>query len=135
MTSTGIDKAWFFDLMKQSGVSLREVAGRMSLDPSALSRALDSKRKLKPTEIRQLAEILGRSTTEVFEHVSTTRGAPQGFGEMKQATIKQDEKQPVAKTKHHPAYGAMKGMITLLPGVDLTEPSYPDWKVLYGEDK
>ena len=60
---------------------------------------------------------------------------PDGQRVLVSVHIKQDEKQPVAKTKHHPAYGAMKGMITLLPGVDLTEPSYPDWKVLYGEDK
>ena len=29
---------------------------------------------------------------------------------------------------------ALKGMITILPDVDLTEPAYADWKKLYGED-
>ena len=60
-----------------------------------------------------------------------------GFGEMKQAPIKHDEPPAAQKPKsaHPPAWGALKGMITLQPGVDLTEPSYPDWKALYGEDK
>jgi hypothetical protein len=57
---------------------------------------------------------------------------------MKQATIKQEAKlqqEAAAKSEHHPAYGALEGMITILPGVDLTEPSYSDWKKLYGEDR
>jgi hypothetical protein len=32
---------------------------------------------------------------------------------------------------HHPAYGALKGMITLLPNVDYTEPADPDWGKVY----
>jgi len=27
----------------------------------------------------------------------------------------------------HPAFGAMKGMITIMPGVDLTAPADPEW--------
>jgi hypothetical protein len=34
----------------------------------------------------------------------------------------------------HPAWGALKGMITVPPDVDLTAPTYDDWKTLYGED-
>lgn len=62
----------------------------------------------------------------------------QGFSEMKQAKIgpgSGPSGQKALKGEHHPAYGAMKGMITILPGADLTEPAYPDWKKLYGEDK
>lgn len=28
---------------------------------------------------------------------------------------------------HHPAYGAMRGTITVVPGVDVTEPADPEW--------
>jgi hypothetical protein len=61
-----------------------------------------------------------------------------GFSEMKQAQIKPSAApngQKLREEEHHPAYGALKGMITILPGVDLTEPTYADWKKLYGEDK
>src|SRR5579862_8706350 len=27
----------------------------------------------------------------------------------------------------HPAYGAMKGLIRIMPGVDLTQPTDPEW--------
>jgi hypothetical protein len=66
----------------------------------------------------------------------------EGFGEMKQpeftAPVSGKAAKPASQDKtpyRHPAWGAMKGMITLLPDVDLTAPSYDDWKTLYGEDK
>jgi hypothetical protein len=42
---------------------------------------------------------------------------------------------PAAEKKpyRHPAWGALAGMITLLPDVDLTEPSDPDWGKLDDE--
>ena len=82
----------------------------------------------------------GYRTEDVNLAQETIRFVPErtGFGEMKQTAIKQEisqAQQPAAKSKHHPAYGALKGMITILPGVDLTEPAYPDWKKLYDEDE
>lgn len=39
----------------------------------------------------------------------------------------------------HPAFGCMKGTITVAPGVDLTEPAFPEWADLieetYGKGK
>jgi hypothetical protein len=29
--------------------------------------------------------------------------------------------------KHHPLFGALKGLIRVMPGTDLTEPADPDW--------
>jgi hypothetical protein len=65
-----------------------------------------------------------------------------GFAEMKQQGFKPSPaKGPPLETLgdktpyRHPAWGAMKGMITILPDVDLTAPAYVDWKKLYGEDK
>lgn len=31
------------------------------------------------------------------------------------------------KPRRHPLFGRMKGMITILPGTDLTEPADPNW--------
>jgi hypothetical protein len=42
------------------------------------------------------------------------------------------------KDGRHPAFGAMKGMIRIAPGLDLTEPADPEWADLadkkYGRD-
>ena len=35
----------------------------------------------------------------------------------------------------HPAFGALKGLITIKPGVDLTEPAFEDWTELYGKGR
>ena len=37
------------------------------------------------------------------------------------------------KHKRHPAFGAMKGTFTIAPGVDLTEPAFPEWADLIDE--
>ena len=31
------------------------------------------------------------------------------------------------ETSFHPAYGAMKGLIRIMPGTDLTQPADPEW--------
>jgi len=61
-----------------------------------------------------------------------------GFGEMKQAELTPGPELDTGKEKtpyRHPAWGGLKGMITIPPGVDLTEPAFEDWKALYGEDE
>jgi hypothetical protein len=64
-----------------------------------------------------------------------------GFGEEKQARfagaasagIAVDAMDGTKVVVRHPAWGALKGMITIPEGVDLTEPAFSDWKSLYGE--
>lgn len=36
--------------------------------------------------------------------------------------------------KRHPLFGALKGVASLPPEVDLTEPADPDWGKVYEED-
>lgn len=38
-----------------------------------------------------------------------------------------------ALPRPHPAFGAMKGLLTVAPGVDLTEPADPEWMQAGGE--
>lgn len=53
----------------------------------------------------------------VFRRIASAPGAPL-------ATAKSDTSpaQPI-----HPAYGALKGMVRIMPGTDLTAPADPDW--------
>ena len=49
------------------------------------------------------------------------------------------EQQGQKPSRRHPAFGCMKGTITVAPGVDLTEPAFPEWADLiekkYGKGK
>ncbi len=53
----------------------------------------------------------------VFRRIARASGAPL-------ATAKPDTSPP---QPIHPAYGALKGMVRIMPGTDLTAPADPDW--------
>ena len=38
-----------------------------------------------------------------------------------------------ASLTRHPAFGALKGLVHIPPGVDLTEPAEPEWEKLWLE--
>jgi len=45
------------------------------------------------------------------------------------------EKEERKELPKHPLVGWMKGMITIMPGTDLTEPADPEWaKIAWGEE-
>ena len=56
----------------------------------------------------------------VFRRVAKAPEATTGFAEPVQ-------KPYATKDGRHPAFGALKGMIKIAPGVDLTEPAFPEW--------
>jgi hypothetical protein len=56
----------------------------------------------------------------VFRRVVKTREASGGFAEAA-------PKPYATKDGRHPARGALKGMVHIPPGVDLTEPADPEW--------
>jgi len=39
---------------------------------------------------------------------------------------------PAKRGERHPLFGALKGLVRIPPGVDLTEPADPDWGKVYG---
>jgi hypothetical protein len=47
--------------------------------------------------------------------------------------------QSAAENTVHPAYGAMQGLIRIMPGTDLTQPADPEWAdrldAAYGPEK
>ncbi|WP_245440786.1 DUF7662 domain-containing protein [Mesorhizobium sanjuanii] len=60
----------------------------------------------------------------VFRRAEGHLGGSKGFGESAQAGIS-------GKSSRHPIFGCMKGTLTLIPDVDLTEPADPDWGKVY----
>ena len=76
---------------------------------------------MKPQEIVNIATILNVTSEEVLAHLGAadTNGETTGFAEWPQAELEK----PV---RRHPLFGRLKGVITLAPGVDLTEPPDPD---------
>lgn len=61
----------------------------------------------------------------------------EGLSEVKQATftpkeaLKSPPRPAEATKKRHPAFGAWKGLVTLDPDYDYTQPADPDWGKVY----
>ena len=154
-----IDSAWFYEKLSQRDASLRDMARFMGLDPSAVSRMLSGERKMSADEQDQIADYLAVPLNEVAAH---RRGDASGFAEKKQAgyeggTAPALPEEPPVKMfteddviykdgkrwmeledgtliEVHPAWGCMKGTLTIMPGVDLTAPADPDWSKVYDDD-
>lgn len=77
-------------------------------------------------------DVAGESVVFVRARERDMGSSNVGFGEAPSKTV--DVPQP-APTQH-PAIGSMKGMLTIMPGVDLTEPADPEWAdIAYGDDE
>ena len=125
----------------------------MALDPSAVSRLLKGERKMSAEDQDQFSAFLGVGLAEV---ATRRRGGSMGFAEAKQEAyasgspaldpsvkmftendiIYRDGKRWVEASdgtllELHPAFGCMKGTVTIMPDVDLTAPM--DWEEEWGE--
>lgn len=120
--ASDVDKQWFMERWAEKGFSLRDVARKMDIDPSALSRTLGGERQMKPQEIVNIATILNVTSEEVLAHLGAadTNDETTGFAESPQAEFEK----PV---RRHPLFGRLKGVITFPPDFDPTEPGYPEW--------
>jgi len=154
---TKIDSDWFFARLKEIGSSSSELAKFLKLDPSSVSRMLKGERKMSAEEQDGVAEYLRIPLEVVAVHRRGAAGL--GFAEKKQeayAASHASASERDAQTKWfteddiiykdgkrwmetqdgdivelHPAFGCMKGTITVMPGVDLTAPM--DWDYEWGE--
>jgi hypothetical protein len=50
---------------------------------------------------------------------------PQGTG--RSSADSEGESKRAAVSKRHPMFGALKGLVRITPGTDLTEPACPGW--------
>ena len=60
----------------------------------------------------------------VFRRAKGHSSLPKGFAESAQTEIR-------GTPSRHPIFGCMKGTLTIIPDVDLTEPADPDWGKVY----
>jgi transcriptional regulator with XRE-family HTH domain len=144
-----IDTNWFTQKRLSKNLSQGALANLLGIHPSRMSRLLNGGLKMQISEARALARILGTSEEEVLRHADSR---PLGAGtSVRQAKLRGQtakakgglspgladdrrsyraaEISPGAQTsgkpshRVHPAFGSMKGLITLAPGVDLTKPA------------
>lgn len=70
----------------------------------------------------------------VFKRVDVPSGSRSGFSEPQHDFKHAPQALP---PRRHPAFGAMKGILRIEPGTDLTEPALPEWTDIiehkYGE--
>jgi len=67
-TAEGIDRNWFLQTLESKQKTVRGLARHLDIDPSAASRMLAGKRKMKMEEASRIALFLGVSVSEVLSH-------------------------------------------------------------------
>lgn len=133
--TVNVDKQWFLDRQAEKSLSLRKMAKLMDIDPSALSRMLNGQRKIKPSEIRSMAGILGTSDAEILAHIVGKGATTAVVSESSAAAFV--NKSRAARISDHPGFGFMKGLIKIEDGFDITGPFGDEpWDEGYlGEDR
>ena len=140
MTGDQIDKAWFSQQLKRKGKSQADLARFLDLDRSAVTRMLNGDRHMSVEEQDRIAEYLEIPVGDVALH---RRGGAAGFSENNQTAYSgpapsarsgPEAGNTGAAESRHPIFGCMKGTITVMPDVDLTEPVDFEWgEKLYNE--
>lgn len=144
-----IDRDWLDARLKAAGLSLRRAAAAIGMDPSALSRSLNGKRRLQIAEADRLARVLGVPSAVLIARIGGRAEGAEPFGAAEEtppfvhddegatrkAARKTSGKAAVDKSsfRHHPVFGMWKGIVTLDPDYDYTQPADPDWGKVYGD--
>ncbi|MEB2843191.1 XRE family transcriptional regulator [Rhizobiales bacterium RZME27] len=157
---TKIDSDWFYAKLREIGATGGELARFLSVDPSSVSRMLKGERKMSAEEQDKVSAFL-RVPLEIVALHRRGEETDFGFAEKKQETyaatsgppaldptvkwfteddiIYKDgkrwmETQDGRIVELHPAFGCMKGTITIPDDLDLTAPVDPDWGKVYEDD-
>ena len=64
-----VDTDWFRDRLAAVGMTQRELARRLDLDPSAVSLMLRGRRQVRLAEVERLSDLLAVQVEEVMIHV------------------------------------------------------------------
>lgn len=144
-----IDRDWFAARLKAAGLSLRKAAAQIGMDPSALSRSLNGKRRLQIAEVDRLARVLGVPAALLIDRIGgrgeailplvaeedTPPFIHDDAGSTRDAAAQVAGKDVTDKSsfRHHPVFGMWKGIVTLDPDYDYTQPADPDWGKVYDD--
>jgi transcriptional regulator with XRE-family HTH domain len=134
-----IDSEWFYRQLEANGQSIRSLGRSMGLDPSAVSRMLRGERKMSAEEQDLVAEYLGAPLSEI---AARRRGQPQGLAERGQEVFLLENDPPMGARGTELASASylerirskMQGTVTVMPGVDVTQPADPEWGRVYEDD-
>ena len=134
-TPQPLNAEWLDTQLRAVGSNRSHLAAELAIDRSGLSRMLKRERRLRLDEVPVIARHIGLSSEVVLEWagLGTAGGATGGLEEMKQSEfVRKSQYSPLPKEttatpKRHPAWGALKGTTIVMPGVDLTKPTAPEW--------
>ena len=135
---------WFEQKLRAKKLSQRKVAELLGIHDSRVSRLLTGQVKMSLDEAAWFAANFGVPVEDVLRHAGVkARGSKKHPAKLSGKKAKPVEEKavvdrgahPGSKQCRHPLFGAMKGYITFVPGVDLTEPADPEWGDLaWGDD-
>ncbi|MDH6269238.1 transcriptional regulator with XRE-family HTH domain [Rhizobium sp. SG_E_25_P2] len=131
-----IDSEWFYRQLEANGQSIRSLGRAMGLDPSAVSRMLRGERKMSADEQDEIADYLGVPLSEI---AARRRGQAHGMSERGQEVFKHEDDHAVGERGAGSTSASyldrirskMQGTVTVLPGVDVTQPADPEWGRVY----
>lgn len=135
--SPSYDPTWLKVRLERVHRTQADLARALQKDRSVVSNMIRGKRKLQVEEVPKLADFLNTTEADVL----SWSGADE-LDEAK-ADATHPEKLPPERElsrlsasgmplpENHPAFGALKGMLTLDPDYDYTQPADPDWGKVY----
>jgi transcriptional regulator with XRE-family HTH domain len=132
-----IDSEWFYRQLEANGQSIRDLGRAMRLDPSAVSRMLKGTRKMSADEQDEIADYLGVPLNEV---AMRRRGQSQGLAERGQEVFLHQhsggnrEAAEASASYFDRIRSKMQGTVTVMPGVDVTQPADSEWGRVYEDD-
>lgn len=130
------DSNWFEQKLRAKKLTQRKVAELLGIHYSRVSRLLTGRAEMNLDEAAWFAANFGVPVEDVLRHAgvkarSSKKRSSKLRGKrakpVKAITVADQEAHLGPVECRHPLYGALKGYITFVPGVDLTEPADPEW--------
>jgi transcriptional regulator with XRE-family HTH domain len=71
-----VDQKWFIDRLADKGLSMRRAAGMLGMNSSLISRRLSGETTMSPSDVDDLATLLGQPYDEVLRRAGLHAGKP-----------------------------------------------------------